>query len=326
MLLAVRAAAKKRTSMRITCPSCGFSRDMPEDKVPSTARLATCPKCRHKFRLRKEEDSFLLEDDASGEQERSASPEAENDPEPASESDDGAEDTSDNDDIWRRLEGMNGDPSAFGAGGKEGTSHQRQRSGEGETPWERLQSMGFFPGLYETVKQVMLTPSEFFSGLSGSGGFRHPAAFYLLIMEVPALALVFWLMSGLLPEAQSEAGGLFEVGLTGIGALTFVLVFPVFMVINLFLSSGMYHLLLLTLGEGSAGFEGTFRVVCYSAAPMVLALVPVFGMWAGGIWQLVCLFFGFRFVHGITAAKAALPIILVQVLFVLLLSAVGGVA
>lgn len=326
MLLAVRAAAKKRTSMRITCPSCGFSRDMPEDKIPSTARLATCPKCRHKFRLREEEDSFLLEDDTSGEQEGGGSAEVEDDSEPAAESDDSIDDQSESEDIWRRLEHMNGDRSAFGGGREADTSHRREGYGKGETPWERLQSMGFFPGLFETVKQVMLTPVEFFSSLSGSGGFSHPAAFYLLIMEVPALALVFWLMSGLFPEAQTEASGLFEMGLTGIGALTFLLVFPVFMVINLFLSSGVYHILLLTLGEGNAGFEGTFRVVCYSVAPMVLALVPVFGMWAGGIWQLVCLFFGFRFVHGISAAKAALPIILVQVLFVLLLSGVSGVA
>lgn len=322
----MRAAAKKRTSMRITCPNCGFSRDMPEDRIPSTARLATCPKCSQKFRLREEEDSFLLEDNASSEQEGDASTEVENNSEPAAEFEESTDNTSESEDIWRRLENMNGDSSAFGAGREADTSHQGERSEEGETPWERLQSMGFFPGLFDTVKQVMLTPTEFFSSLSGNGGFSHPAAFYLLIMEVPALALVFWLMSGLFPEAQSEASGLFEMGLTGIGALTFLLVFPVFMVINLFLSSGVYHLLLLALGEGSAGFEGTFRVVCYSAAPMVLALIPVFGMWAGGIWQLICLFFGFRFVHGITAAKAALPIIVVQVLFVLLLSGVSGVA
>jgi len=312
--------------MRITCPSCGFSRDMPEDRIPSTARLATCPKCRHKFRLREEEDSFLLEDDASAEQEAAASTEVENDLQPAAESGEGTDDTSDSQDIWRRLEDMNGDSSAFEAEGEADASQQGEGSGEGETPWERLQSTGFFPGVFDTVKQVMLTPADFFSSLSGSGGFSQPAAFYLLIMEVPALALVFWLMSGLFPGAQGEAGGLFEMSLTGIGALTFLLVFPVFMVINLFMSSGVYHFLLLALGEGNAGFEGTFRVVCYSAAPMVLALIPVFGMWAGGIWQLVCLFFGFRYVHGITAAKAALPIIVVQVLFVLLLSGLSGVA
>ncbi|MCF8086034.1 MAG: zinc-ribbon domain-containing protein [Desulfohalobiaceae bacterium] len=311
--------------MRITCPNCGFSRDMPEDRIPPTARLATCPKCRHKFRLREEEESLLLEETGDESAETSSAATGE-EPREGDESRPGSNGPADGEDIWRRLEEIGGDTSASDV---EAGRKARGREDRGEAkhvPWEDLESLGFFPGLFQTVKQVMLTPVEFFSGLSGGDGFGQPTAFYLLIMEVPALAMVLWLMSGLFPQAQGEAGGLFHVGLTGIGSLTFLLVFPVFMLINLFLSSGLYHLLLIALGEGSAGFEGTFRVVCYSAAPMVLALVPVFGMWVGGIWQLVCLFFGFKLVHGTNSFKAALPIIVLQVAFVLLLSGASGLA
>lgn len=38
--------------MLIQCPKCGFSRDVPEDKLPATASVATCPKCKHKFKFR----------------------------------------------------------------------------------------------------------------------------------------------------------------------------------------------------------------------------------------------------------------------------------
>jgi predicted Zn finger-like uncharacterized protein len=38
--------------MRITCPECGFTRNVPDDKVPATSAMATCPKCRHRFRFR----------------------------------------------------------------------------------------------------------------------------------------------------------------------------------------------------------------------------------------------------------------------------------
>ncbi|TVM16212.1 hypothetical protein DPQ33_12885 [Oceanidesulfovibrio indonesiensis] len=38
--------------MQIICPECGFARELPEDKIPPTAQVATCPKCRHKFKFR----------------------------------------------------------------------------------------------------------------------------------------------------------------------------------------------------------------------------------------------------------------------------------
>ena len=310
--------------MRITCPNCGFSRDMPEDRIPQAARLATCPKCQHKFRLWEEEDSFILEGDGKKEEPPSSSPVEEDGQENGATSH--ATQEPQENDIWRKLEDLGDQPSDPGTGSGQGTEEEalhREREG---VPWERIQSLGFFPGLFQTIKQVMLSPAQFYRDMPTRGGFSMPTAFYVLIMEVPALALIFWIMSGFFPQVQDEAGGLLQVGFTGIGSLTFLLVFPVFMVVNLFVSSGLYHLFLILLQEGSAGYEGTFKVVCYSSAPMVLTLIPVFGMWVGGIWQLVCIFYGFKLVHDISPAKAVIPILLVQLLFVLLLSGTTGLA
>lgn len=38
--------------MKIICPECGFARELPEDKIPPTAQVATCPKCHQKFKFR----------------------------------------------------------------------------------------------------------------------------------------------------------------------------------------------------------------------------------------------------------------------------------
>ena len=38
--------------MRILCPQCGYSRDIPEDKIPARSSIATCPKCQLRFRFR----------------------------------------------------------------------------------------------------------------------------------------------------------------------------------------------------------------------------------------------------------------------------------
>lgn len=37
--------------MKILCPQCEFSRDVPDDRLPSTAVIATCPRCKYRFRL-----------------------------------------------------------------------------------------------------------------------------------------------------------------------------------------------------------------------------------------------------------------------------------
>jgi hypothetical protein len=301
---------------------------MPEDRIPQAARLATCPKCQHKFRLWEEEDSFILEGDGEKGEPPPSSPVEEVGQENGATSH--ATQEPQENDIWRKLEDLEDQPSDDpGTGsGQRAEEEELHREREG-VPWERIQSLGFFPGLFQTIKQVMLSPAQFYRDMPTRGGFSMPTAFYVLIMEVPALALIFWIMSGIFPQVQDEAGGLLRVGFTGIGSLTFLLVFPVFMMVNLFVSSGLYHFFLILLQEGSAGYEGTFKIVCYSSAPMVLTLIPLpgFGMWVvGGIWQLVCIFFGFKLVHDLSPAKAVIPIVLVQLLFVLLLSGTSGLA
>lgn len=41
--------------MKITCPGCGWSADVPEDKIPTGGGKGTCPKCKVKFEVKKEE-------------------------------------------------------------------------------------------------------------------------------------------------------------------------------------------------------------------------------------------------------------------------------
>lgn len=38
-------------SMAITCPNCGFSKEVPEDRVPAGVRWARCPQCNNRFAL-----------------------------------------------------------------------------------------------------------------------------------------------------------------------------------------------------------------------------------------------------------------------------------
>lgn len=40
-----------RMKTRIACPHCGFTTEIPTDRIPEKARLAACPRCRNRFPL-----------------------------------------------------------------------------------------------------------------------------------------------------------------------------------------------------------------------------------------------------------------------------------
>ncbi|MFW6176841.1 MAG: YIP1 family protein [Desulfohalobiaceae bacterium] len=296
--------------MQVECPHCGFSRDVPEEKIPPQATVATCPKCRQKFAFRstgQEEQAEQQEQEGSGNdsglQQETVS--SYGDQQPGQEQDDS--------DIWDRLESLQEEESP---GPKQEAAGQKPAW---EVPWEDLQEHGFFPGLWLTIKLVLLAPVGFFSRMPVQGGFIMPLIFYLLIAEVQVLSIFFWRMAGVLPNMQDDAASIFGLALTGAGAFSLLLLYPLIMAAYVFFYTGVSHLCLLAVQSGKNGFEGTFRVIAYANAPMLLGVVPVLGPWAGFVWALVCTFFGFRLVHETPGPRVLLAMVL-PYLFIILLS------
>ncbi len=315
-----------RADMRIVCPNCGYSRDTPEEKIPATASRAMCPKCGEKFSLRGEEK----EEDFSSPEQQDGQSEMDSPEQSASEQVNGSEDlahfegrgkenpSGQEKDIWRQLEELeeNGEAPpnpAWEAGGDEVLEEPSS------VPWENLQEHGLFSGLTQTVKQVLFEPARFFAHMPLGVGKLMPLIFYVLLMEVQILSHYMWTRAGVLaPPEASE--GLLGVGLLEMGLLGILVLYPLFMAVSLFFMSGVYHLCLMALQDGEMGFEGTYKVVSYSSAAMVFTLVPVLGIWIGGVWQLVCTFLGFRHVHGTSSAKAVFAILLPVILMLFFLS------
>lgn len=54
--------------MTITCPHCGFSAEVPEDRIPADATEATCPRCKASFALQGETVTDATETTAAGDQ------------------------------------------------------------------------------------------------------------------------------------------------------------------------------------------------------------------------------------------------------------------
>jgi hypothetical protein len=55
-------------------------------------------------------------------------------------------------------------------------------------PWERRAEIGFFPGLFETIRAVLLEPSKAFSAMPITGGLGAPLFFFVLVGSIGGLA------------------------------------------------------------------------------------------------------------------------------------------
>lgn len=298
--------------MHLECPQCKYSREIPDEKIPAKAQMATCPKCGHKFQFReldftREAFTFASENQT---------------PEDSSSKDqDQKQDQKQENDIWSKLESL-GPQETENSSTETGSSSDKKTSARSkqEVPWEHLEKYGFFPGLSQTIHKVLFSPAFFFRHMPLGQGKIMPLVFYLLVSEVQALAQFFWQMTGILsvPEMSGKFGGMLGLGMTGIGSLFILIFYPVLLTIMLFLISGINHFCLNILRAASGGFEGTFRVLSYSSAPMVFSVIPVLGPLIGVIWTFICTIIGFKNMHRTTTLKVVLAMLIAGFIFLLI--------
>ncbi|SDB04259.1 hypothetical protein SAMN05660653_00201 [Desulfonatronum thiosulfatophilum] len=307
--------------MEITCPKCGFTRNIPDEKVPPRAEIATCPKCKEKFQFRTATETIpppLLSETS---QEQDPSPQH-----PGNQDKDTSQETfqpeksekpgSGNGDFWDSLASM-------------GSPHQETQdeqpsdvtpNGEIEVPWERLDLHGFFPGMWETIKRAMLRPVGFFQAMPVGSGQIKPLIFYLLIAEFQIVLQMLWEMTGVAPGMAGEGEAM------GINVLMLLVGYPAILTLLLYVMAVLVHSCLNLVGGATRGFEGTFRALTYGSAPMVMTIVPIIGPLIGAIWSLVVTFLGYKHIHGTTTAKVILAMLLPLIPFVLILAVVMSMA
>ncbi len=266
--------------MRITCPNCGFSRDVPENKIPSNAQIATCPKCSHRFKFRdiKKED-FILEENSFGIEEF----------------------------------GEEMDDLSESKGYKQFTEGDR----EDAVPWEQIEKYGFWNALFLTIKKVMFNPIDFFRNLPINGKILKALIFYLIISEIQAVSQLLWGIIGVL-KIEDPVKVLLGFSLSGTASVFILIFYPLFLTVILFVGSFINHLCLRILGSGRGGFEATFKVVSYSIAPLWLSIIPILGTLIGSVWSLVLSLVGFTYVHNTSIGRVILAIFLPLIVLIIL--------
>ncbi len=193
-------------------------------------------------------------------------------------------------------------------------------------PWERQDAYGFLPGLFLTLRKILLTPLDFFGAMPEGRPKGKALVFNLLISEFLLVLDFLWSIMGLRGKfgdpGHTDAMAAFS-GSPSLSFLLALLLVPVVLSIGIYLDAWITHLLLLLFRNASKGFNETFRILCYSAAPTVLSAVPVAGQILSPvilIWYMALQAIGLKKAHkgGYTQTLAAIFIKWSLYLFILL--------
>jgi predicted Zn finger-like uncharacterized protein len=181
-------------------------------------------------------------------------------------------------------------------GEKAGTGHA--------TPWENRLQLGLWSSIKQTIKLVLFSPKGLFSDMQISGGWRDPLAFALLIGSIGSMFTFFWEFIIANSSFFETVRGIFPShDPSPITFMFLIFLSPLFVMIDLFISSFIIHLLLLIVGVGRNRFETTFRVIAYSQASKVWNLIPFLGSPIGWVWKCIVQIIGLKEAHDITYTK-----------------------
>ena len=192
----------------------------------------------------------------------------------------------------------------------------------GRIPWDDRDRIGLLTALVETTREVLTAPARFFRAMPVTGGIGSPLLYAVIVgwVGVVATALyhaIFRSIAGTSfpvfgdrPEMTTAFGWVASWA----GFVAQVVFGGVSVVVSVFLTAGILHLMLLLLGGARRGFEATLRVVCFAWATSVVFLVPFCGELAGVVWMLVLQVIGLAQAHGIGTGKALLAVLLPIVL------------
>ncbi|MBC8233468.1 YIP1 family protein [bacterium] len=184
---------------------------------------------------------------------------------------------------------------------------RRERTGP---PWENRDRLGFFTAIWETIKGVLINPTQTFAEMRTEGGIGMPILYAIILGSIGGIAGVVW--QGLFSTLDFMANQ--EIAKYIASAVPLVLMttlMPIIIAIGLFISSGIVHVCLIIVGGPDKGLEATFKIFAYTSGSVALfQIVPFCGGIVGFVWGLVCEIIGLKEAHGTTTGKAILAILL----------------
>lgn len=341
--------------MHIQCPSCGFERDVPEENLRSGKKYkVTCPRCAAIFHFAMpEKETQGLEQKREGEVSPPAHPsenaapassaprlpteKAGDDPLPpgasipafhreenAPESQTPAEPEAKKEEaprgFWERWRRAREHVRAY----DEGQEEEKPADGRPQgAPWESPEYYGFWGSFSRTLLGVLFHAPDFFRKIRCAFSPIRPLLFYVLLSLFQMLASRLWSLKALRELSRTSADpqtlAMAENLMQSMNLPLMLLVTPFFSIFQAVLLAGLYHLMIRLVQPDKADFSTTLRVVCYSAAPLVLCIVPMFGSFIASLWFVAATFIGCKYALRLSWSRtvlALLPLYILELAFV----------
>lgn len=329
--------------MKITCPDCGFFRELTADRAPTRPVVATCPKCGCRFRFQPEDGACNLIE--HGHPAPAVSPVHEDDPLPpgaivpgrtVSESPAapvGEEQPS-------RTEAKEHEPDADKTTPPDDGNHANEEASrptnrksrarpapdEESTPWDLApRPAGYFSAFYQTTLRVMFGAERFFAHLNPRAPQFRALGYAIIIALFVPLSLYLWLNMSIdmLEQSISEANAPYLSLLRAMQANPLLFTFSGLMslIFYAYIASVLLFLGFRITGVRHASFHIIFQIVAYSGAPLLLSIIPL-GLYVGAIWSLASIVNGCRIALRLDWPRTLLGIAPIVLLLVLLTSSI----
>lgn len=185
-----------------------------------------------------------------------------------------------------------------------------------------------FASLISTTRDVLFSPRRYFDWLPPDGPAGSPTLYflicYLITSLINALATVPFLALPMIFATTANPSEAWPFALFTLAFLfVFLVMYPVFVAGSFFVGVAVQHaFIFLVAGRNQRGLRATLRVSCYSVgAAVVVAWIPIAGLVAA-LYVFYLYVTGLRRVHGISAVRALIAVIIPTALS-LALMAVG---
>lgn len=166
------------------------------------------------------------------------------------------------------------------------TAHEHDPSSFNETreiPWEHPGAYGIFSSFARTIKNVMFSAPAFFRTMPSTGGLPFAFLFFILLGYLAVLCTTLWIiLASVLLDIPSLANVKFFVPVIALFT-------PVGLGLLLIACTSCTRIFLILFKSPQASFSFTFKLLCYSIAPIILSVIPFVGPLAGLAWSCVAL-------------------------------------
>lgn len=209
------------------------------------------------------------------------------------------------------------------------------RRGDGRpdgAPWESPEYYGFVGSFTRTLLGVLFHAPDFFRHVKCHFSVIRPILFYVLLSVFQVLCARLWSIKALrelsATATDPQTLAMAEQLMQSMNMPLMLLITPFFSILQAMFLAGIYHLMIRMVQPDRADFATTLRVVCYSAAPLVLCIVPMFGSLLATVWSVACVFVGCRYalrLSWLRTVLALLPLYILEMAVISQIPALMGV-